>query len=295
MTDRPVPEIVLERARLGELSPPEQEALTRRAEAEPALRERLAALDRSDEELRRRLGAAALATRVRERLAAGAGDRETGAWWRAWPLPAGLAVAATAVLVLSLRTIEAPPRGDEPPAVSAPGSVPKTPAAVVSDAPAPRRPVAPTPASEPGVRTKGLGPTLSLFRKTPSGSETLADGDLAREGDVIRIGYRPLGRHYGVIVSLDGRGGVTRHLPERGGSAAVLQGSEVVLLAHAYQLDDAPDWERFFFVTADAPFPVATVEDAARRVAGTAGAAAGLPLPQTLEQSAFLLTKERRP
>jgi hypothetical protein len=151
-------------------------------------------------------------------------------------------------------------------------------------------------AGEPGVRLKGLGPALTLFRKTTRGSETLADGDAARAGDLIRIGYRSLGRRYGVIVSLDGRGGLTRHLPERGATAAPLEAREVVLLGHAYQLDDAPAWERFFFVTADAPFAVATVEDAARRAAGghtPAGQApAGLALPKPLEQSTFLLTKE---
>jgi hypothetical protein len=149
------------------------------------------------------------------------------------------------------------------------------------------------------VRIKGLHPALSLFRKTANGSEILADGDVARAGDLIRIGYRAGGRHYGVIVSLDARGALTRHLPERGRTAAPLEARDIVLLGHAYQLDDAPAWERFFFVTADAPFEVATVEQAARRMAGgrptTGQAPADLPLPDALEQSTFLLTKERRP
>jgi hypothetical protein len=152
-----------------------------------------------------------------------------------------------------------------------------------------------SPTGEAGVRLKGLGPALALFRKTANGSETLADGDVAHEGDVIRIGYRAFGRRYGVIVSLDGRGAVTRHFPERGGTAAALEPQEVVLLAHAYRLDDAPAWERFFFVTADAPFPVAAVEDAARQAAGGAGrtkAPAVLPLSSALGQSTFVLTKE---
>jgi hypothetical protein len=117
---------------------------------------------------------------------------------------------------------------------------------------------------------------------------------------VIRIAYRPVGRRYGVILSLDGRGGVTRHLPEGGATAAPLEAGEVVPLAHAFELDDAPAWERFFFVTADAPFQVAMVEEAARQAAAeprrTAGQApAGLSLPRGLEQSTFLLMKERRP
>jgi hypothetical protein len=267
---RSVSDLVLERSRLGELPAPERDALARRIENEPELRARLAALEASDVELRRRLQAGSLAERVRARLVAqserGPAPAPAGAWSRSWPLRAGLTVAASVLLALSLRT------------------------------------TAPTPAtSEPGVRTKGLRPGLSLFRKVAEGSETLADGDVAHEGDVIRIGYHSLGRRYGVIVSVDGRGGVTRHFPDRGTEAAPLEAGDVVLLGHAYQLDDAPAWERFFFVTADVAFSAATVEEAARQVSvGSGGGAAGrapadLPLPVELEQSTFLLTKEQRP
>jgi hypothetical protein len=162
---------------------------------------------------------------------------------------------------------------------------------------------APAPAKRPGDtsgdRIKGLRPSLTLFRKTPSGSEVLADGDGARPGDVVRVGYNASGRRYGVIVSLDGRGSVTRHLPAQGRSSAALEPGDVVLLAQAYELDDAPAWERFFFVTADEPFDVAAVEDAARRAAASRAESASAPLslglPKPLEEWSFLLTKERRP
>lgn len=292
---RSVPDLVLERSRLGELPPRERDALARRLEAEPEVRERIAALERSDEEVRRRLEAAGLAGRVHARLATPRERATARSWSLAWPLPAGLAVAATVLLALSLRTsVSAPPP-------AAPSTATATPSPDASIPPAPRPPSvgralpavpgSTSPSGEPGVRLKGLGPALSLFRKTAQGSEALADGDVAHEGDVIRIGYRAFGRRYGVIVSLDGRGAVTRHFPERGAAAAALEPSEVVLLAHAYRLDDAPAWERFFFVTADAPFDVATVEDAARQAAGRT-APASLPLPGALGQTAFLLTKE---
>jgi hypothetical protein len=267
-----VPDLVLERYRLGELPAAEQEALARRLDGEPELLRRLAALERSDEELRLRLEAARLADQLRSRLEPRrAGARAAGVFpGRPWALPAGLLAAAAIAFAIATRT----------PATAPPLPAPAT-----------------TPSE--GIRLKGSRPTLSLFRKTAQGSETLADGDAARAGDVIRVGYRSFGRRYGVIVSLDGRGGVTRHLPEAGGAAAPLEGGDVVLLAHAYELDDAPAWERFFFVTADGPFEVAAVEEAARRAASEAARAAGaapegLALPKALEQSAFLLTKERR-
>jgi anti-sigma factor RsiW len=267
---------VLERYRLDELPPAEAQALRRRLESDVELRLRLEALARSDQDLGRALPPARMAGRVRARLAERReGARTRPSALRAWPVPAGLALAATLVLALALRTL-----APQPP--SSPSSA------------------SPASGEEEGERTKGLRPALQLFRKTPSGSETLGDGDRARQGDVIRVGYRAFGRRYGVIVSLDGRGAVTRHLPEQGRLAAALDGGEVVLLPHAYELDDAPAWERFYFVTADEPFEVAAVEDAARRAlsdhaAAAAPAPGALPLPAPLEQSGFLLTKETRP
>jgi len=93
-----------------------------------------------------------------------------------------------------------------------------------------------------------------------------------------------------VIVSIDGRGSVTVHLPVHGDQAAALASGDTVLLDHAYQLDDAPRFERFHFVTAQAPFAVATVVDAARRAATTASASE-LPLAASFEQASFLLRK----
>jgi len=81
------------------------------------------------------------------------------------------------------------------------------------------------PGDGPGDRVKGLEPTLLLFRKTPEGSEPLKDGAAARAGDLIRIGYRAAGQRWGVIVSVDGRGVVTRHLPrERARTLRVADG-----------------------------------------------------------------------
>ena len=148
-------------------------------------------------------------------------------------------------------------------------------------------------AEDTSVRVKGLRPALVLFRKTPRSSEALENGARVRAGDLIRLGYRSAGRKYGAIVSIDGRGQVTRHLPRQGSAAARLSAGDAILLDHAYELDDAPRWERFYLITADAPFEMALPMDAARRAARPAGAAPEtLPLPPELEQSTFTLGKE---
>ena len=100
--------------------------------------------------------------------------------------------------------------------------------------------------------------------------------------------------NHGVILSIDGRGAVALQLPPDGDRAAALQSGRAALLDQAYELDDAPGWERFYFVTGDRPFPVAPVVDAARKVAaeGARPAPAPLPIGRELTQSTFSLQKE---
>jgi hypothetical protein len=281
MTRRPdtggVPDLVLERYRLGELPPAETRALGRRLDREPDLAARLEALERSDEEIRRRYPPSSLAEQIRRRLwaVAEAADRRARrprAWLLRWPLPAALAVAATLVLVLTPRLWRPPspgPVAGAPPARSAP--------ALGSD-----------------DRIKGLQPSLVLFRRTASGSETLADGAVARAGDVVRVGYRAAGRTHGAILSVDDRGVVTVHLPTGGKEAAPLRSGETVLLDRAYELDDAPRFERFYLITADRAFDVEPVVEAARRAAEPS-ARNELPLPANLGQATFLLRKGGQP
>jgi hypothetical protein len=148
-----------------------------------------------------------------------------------------------------------------------------------------------------GERIKGLRPSLTMFRQTPQGSEALADGVVAREGDIVRLAYQAAGRSYGVILSIDGRGSVTVHLPATGREAARLRPGDKVLLDHAYELDDAPRWECFYFVTAQEPFDAQPVIEAAKREGALRRASppAMLALSPGLEQSMFVLQKEPRP
>ena len=148
------------------------------------------------------------------------------------------------------------------------------------------------PSEGEGDRIKGLLPGLAVYRKTDTGSEMLADGAIAHSGDVIRLGYRAAGKPYGVILSIDGRGAVTQHLPPDGERAASLHNAATVLLDQAFELDDAPLWERFYFVTGEASFPVQPVMDAARRAASNPRPQPALELPRGLDQSTFLLQKE---
>ena len=82
---------------------------------------------------------------------------------------------------------------------------------------------------------------------------------------------------------------VTRHLPAAGTLAAPLKTGPPFALPEAYRLDDAPGFERFYFVAADQPFAVDLVLTA---VSHPAGAEGRLALPAGLDQYSFALRKE---
>jgi hypothetical protein len=258
-----VPDIVLERFRLNELAPEEAKSLETDLRGDDPLRLRLESLDRSDAEIRHTYPPEWLAARIQERLDEQGRRRRRAAVY-------ALATAAAAILL-----------------------------AVVLPRVGVRQAVR-TGSTDPAVqeeRIKGLRPALVVYRRTRDGSELLADGAVARPGDLLRVAYRPAGRSYGVIVSIDGRGTLTRHLPPNGDRAAPLKRETTVLLDSAYELDEAPQWERFYFVTGDTPFPITPVEDAVRRAAANEarGSRAALALADGLEQSTFAIQKEDRP
>jgi hypothetical protein len=258
------PDVILEWYRLDELPREEAHRVGRLVRESETLQRRLDALDQSDADVARQYPPAWIAARVRERLGRNGYAPDTRGTARPWGLAAAIGLAAIALVVALPRL--------------APGPTGQT-AIVDSD------------------RIKGLKPSLAVYRRTDRGSETLADGDIARKGDLLRLGYTAAGHSHGVIVSLDGRGGVTLHLPPDGTRAAALGRDGTILLDRAYELDDAPGWERFYFVTGEAPFDVAPIMEAARRAAGgdLRAPPAALAIPRGLSQSAFSLQKEVKP
>jgi hypothetical protein len=265
--DPPIPNIILERYRLKELPAIDAAQVAERLRHDAELRARLDMLDRSDEDIRRAHLLDDLASAVHSRAAAAtAGSARATKWSLAYGLtPAVVIVGLMLLIGVVLR-----------PAVG-PGDTPR--GAHVDDS---------------GDRIKGLRPGLVLYRRTAEGSETLADGSIARSGDVVRLGYRAAGKPYGVILSIDGRGSVTVHLPARGDRAVPLKADSTVLLDTAYELDDAPRWEQFYFITGDTPFAVPPIVEAAR-AAPTSATPPPLVLPRGLDQATFSLQKEARP
>lgn len=143
--------------------------------------------------------------------------------------------------------------------------------------------VAPNQLQEP-TRIKGNA-RLFLYRKTEKGTESLNQNSVAHQGDRIQIYYHAGDAQFGTILSVDGRGVVTQHLPESGTQAIRLTPGDPIALNHSYQLDDAPKWERFYFITSNNAFDINNIKSALQTSADS------LTLSDTNRQFVFTLQK----
>lgn len=142
------------------------------------------------------------------------------------------------------------------------------------------------------TRTKGADQALYVYRRTASGAELLPDRGTARPGDLLQLAYFVRGAGTVVILSLDGRGQVTLHVPQPGATPPAA--GRRTLLPDAYELDDAPGFERFILLWSAQPFAAADAVRAAESLAEDAGLAmtAPLPLPGEVRQASVLIRKE---
>jgi len=125
-----------------------------------------------------------------------------------------------------------------------------------------------------GSSVERLKPELSVYLKGNSaGAETkLRDQAGIRTGNTVQLAYKvqgeDSGERYGVIFSIDGRSSVTLHYPYTAGQSTRLVSGKAVPLEEAYTLDDAPDYEIFFFVVGDKPLKTEDVLNTAKNLAG---------------------------
>jgi len=266
MDETQVPDWKLERYLVGELPAPEMESVRRAAELDSSVRQRLEQLQFSNQDILRRYPPEWMTRQIvaRTQLAASVQRTPATLFGRFGPLPK---LAAVAVALMVVLLVFYPRQADHTSEVG----------------------------TEADTGFKGGGPSLVLYRKVPSGAERLSEGSLARPGDTIQVAYLAVGRRYGVILSLDGRGVVTLHLPERGSHAAQLEAGHLTRLDSSCQLDEAPRWECFYFITSDKTFQLDPILQAARSVGQIQAAPDRLPLPDSFTQSVFLLRKATKP
>ena len=105
------------------------------------------------------------------------------------------------------------------------------------------------------TRIKGLDARMEVWKKTDAGIVQLQDLDEVREGDEIQLRYAVPEKCFGLLFSMDGNGALTLHMGD-GVKAIELTPGKMNSLPFAYKLDDAPYFEKFFFVTSPKEFVV---------------------------------------
>ena len=109
--------------------------------------------------------------------------------------------------------------------------------------------------NESDTRIKGLDARMEVWKKTSAGIVQLNDLDSVGEGDEIQLRYAVPEKCFGLLFSMDGNGALTLHMGD-GVKAIELAPGKMNSLPFAYKLDDAPYFEKFFFVTSPKEFAV---------------------------------------
>ncbi len=263
-----IPDLLIEQLYLDEVDP----ELKKKLLADPEVVRRLERLRRSNAEILEAYPPARMTEQIEARLKAAegvklsvarpSGDRQSGRTFRRLVQWKGFypALAAAAVIALVIGMLPLLTRGGI------------------------------TSADDNGVRIKGVGPSIHVYRETSNGAEQLHNGATARAHDLLQISYVASGAEYGLIFSIDGSGTVTLHFPESARSAALLKKGGEVALPHSYELDNAPSFERFYFVTSTKDFPVEEILRIARKAA-TTGRTTHLNLPAGFQVATFTVNK----
>jgi hypothetical protein len=261
-----VSRLILERFVLGELGDEEAGEISGRMAVEPGLAESIAEIKKSDEDILSTYPPERMAGRIRERFIAdtpGSGDERSirgAAGFRRLAFALGGAAAFACILFLLF------------PLLFSTGT---------------------QTGEREGILVKGdVG--LLVFRQTSTGYEQLSDGARAHRGERFQVKYRAGNTRFGVIFSIDGRGGLTLHFPQAAGKSMALSPKGDVALLDAFELDDAPGFERFFFVASGTEFSPEGVLAQGRALAADANRAlsAELDLRPGLKQVSFTLVKE---
>ena len=98
------------------------------------------------------------------------------------------------------------------------------------------------------TRIKGLDARMEVWKKIGDSAVQMSNLDEAREGDEIQLRYSVPEKCFGLLFSMDGNGTLTMHMAE-GNKAIALEPGKMTTLPFSYKLDNAPKFEKFFFLT----------------------------------------------
>ena len=108
-------------------------------------------------------------------------------------------------------------------------------------------------AGDDGLRIKGLSARMEVWKKTGDSAVQMENLGEAREGDEIQLRYAVAEKCFGLLFSMDGNGTITMHMGQEN-RAVELEPGKMTTLPFAYKLDNAPKFEKFFFLTSKSEF-----------------------------------------
>ena len=133
---------------------------------------------------------------------------------------------------------------------------------------------------------------LLVYRKIEDSVEIMDNAQEASEGDLLQLAYVAGGAGHGVILSIDGRGMISLHFPSERDGSTHLEQNRKILLPNAIELDDAPDFERFFLISSQGPINVPQIlEIAGNLTDGGDLSHSPLDLPNGINQFSCLILK----
>jgi hypothetical protein len=269
MANNKIPGWILEKYLLGELPDPELKKITNRLKYDPNLRAEIERLKASNRDILNKYPADSMVPGILNRCNKKENYRENGVFKRMLYLSPAFA----SLLVIFFIGLQVFKPGDNS-----------------------------SKAIEPGVqedthRVKGSQevqpvPHLIIHRKG-NNIEVLEKGSRAHAGDLLQLAYAAAGEAHGVICSIDGNSTVTLHFPGKKNDPTALMQRKRVLLANAYELDDAPGFERFFFITSDAEIDVEDILKRAKALANDSHRVKtdNIRLPHSFKQFSILIIK----
>ena len=268
MKTNPVKSWELERYLLGELSRRRMDEIKKLFETDPGLREELAALERSNKEILKQFPQEAVVPHIKARYDARKDDKAKRPVLLKRLVYISPVLAAALIILFIVFQNPGGPTGSDIEGLE-------------------------------GTRIKGsekidkTKPHILVHRKVNDSVELLESGDRAAAGDLLQIAYVSVGVPYGVILSIDGRGVVTLHYPESEDNEPVLDLDKKTLLPSSYELDDAPEFERFFFITSESKIDVKEILSSAKSLAKHPKSSdrEELDLPDSLSQYSLLVKK----
>ena len=138
------------------------------------------------------------------------------------------------------------------------------------------------------IRSKGLLSKILIYRLKEGHSQRLEENQTVNPGDLLQISYISTDAKYGIILSIDHNHWVTLHYPTQTHLSTQLQQGKEIFLNHSYELDDAPNFERFYFITSNQPINIEDILNIAKQ---TEAGETKLKLPSELKQMMIHLKK----